>query len=1449
MSMDSKFTEPQPGSDWIVGGGNMGGLIRSMDWSRTALGPIASWPQSLRTTVNLCLASDLPICIIWGPDLVQLYNDGYRVICGDKHPRSMGQKFPECWSEAWPVIGAAHDSALAGDTAFLEDQQIFLERHGYVEETFFTFSFSPIRDETGSLAGLFHPVIETTAKMHGERRTRSLRDLASGTSNATSIDEAFALTAQSLSEYAHDLPFLLVYRFSEIDGEAHLVAATGLAAAAHGAPNGVPLPATDDASWPLDEAFLTGKPILVEDVKARFGTLSAGPFPESVDSAMLLPIVPPGAERPIGVVIVGLSPRLKPNEMYLGFHSLLSGAITTAVANADAYDAERKRAEAFAKIDRAKTEFFSNVSHEFRTPLTLMLGPLEDVLAGAGLPTHERDLIDVAHRNSLRLLKLVNSLLDFSRIEAGRAQASYEPVDLAELTSMLASNFRSVCERAGLRFLVDCSPLPEAVFVDREMWEKIVLNLLSNAFKFTFEGGVEIGLRADGEHAVLTVRDTGVGVPNEELPRMFERFHRVENQRGRSFEGSGIGLSLVQELVTLHSGTIKVESGVGEGTAFVVSIPFGTGHLRSDQIRRGEATVTTSVRASPYVEEAARWLPETASPVGWTLSAGVNTPETLSALSKARRSKVLLADDNADMRDYVQRLLGAHHDVEVVPDGEAALEVARLRRPDLIITDVMMPKLDGLGLVRAIRGDATLNDVPIIMLSARAGDDASAEGLSVGADDYLVKPFSARELITRVGALLAMANLRRENAEALRQAAEQQRLTLLLSDRLKNISDPRETVRTAAELLGRHLGVIRVGFGEIDADDVTVKFETSFADGVDPLIGSFPADNFGRGNVVELRRGLTVAYSDVTADARMSDADWASLDTRSAMGVPLIRDGRLSAILYVNDRNVRQWTPGEIALVEDVAARVWDALERARAETALRALNATLEQRVADRTAERDEVWRNSHDLMTVSTFDSVIVAVNPAWTEVLGWSEKELVGASFFNLVHPDDVAAVLVEAAKLTAGGHSTKQFENRYLRKDGGWSWLSWAVSTKDGRFYALARDITNERTRQAELEVAHEALRQSQKMEAMGQLTGGVAHDFNNLLTPVMMGLDMLRRSHGDERSQKLIGGALQSAERAKTLIQRLLTFARRQALEPSAVDPATLLSNLRDLIERSLGSTIEVAIVVGDKLPAAMIDPNQLELAILNLSVNARDAMPHGGTLTISVTSETVAPNVDRDLAPGQYIRFAVSDTGSGMDSETLARCVEPFFSTKEVGQGTGLGLAMVHGLAAQSGGVFRLTSQPGVGTEASLWIPATEQPADALVPPTSDAPTTRRSATLLLVDDEELVRGYTAEGLRTLGYAVIEAASAAKALDLVAGGLKPDLVVTDHMMPGMTGAQLAAELRSVTSSLPVLMITGYASMTPGQTLGLEVLAKPFGQAELAARVESLLERALSTISS
>ena len=384
--------------------------------------------------------------------------------------------------------------------------------------------------------------------------------------------------------------------------------------------------------------------------------------------------------------------------------------------------------------------------------------------------------LELAQRNSLRLLKLVNSLLDFSRIEAGRLQASFESVDAATLTRDLASNFRSAMESAGLTFVVDCEPMDEPLFLDREMWEKIVLNLLSNAFKFTFAGTIAVRLRHDAAEAVLEVADSGVGIPQEEIPRLFERFHRVESTKGRTQEGSGIGLALVHELVKLHGGHIEVSSTLGRGTTFLVRVPLGAAHLPAERIKGQRSLVSSSTTSQAYVQEALRWIPSDAeAPLAFEEIPAGAADRQFSATAGAR---ILIADDNADMREYLRDLLAPHYSVEIVPDGQAALAAIARHRPDLVLSDVMMPRVDGFALLKALRSDESLRSIPLILLSARAGEESRIEGLAAGADDYLAKPFSARELTARIGAHLELARVRREATAALTESEERLRLAL-----------------------------------------------------------------------------------------------------------------------------------------------------------------------------------------------------------------------------------------------------------------------------------------------------------------------------------------------------------------------------------------------------------------------------------------------------------------------------------------------------------------------------------------------------------------------------------------------------------------------------------------------------------------------------------------------
>ncbi|HWU90589.1 MAG TPA: ATP-binding protein, partial [Kofleriaceae bacterium] len=502
--------------------------------------------------------------------------------------------------------------------------------------------------------------------------------------------------------------------------------------------------------WPWRRVLASHEPIVVPVAGAD---LPRGAWADPPSHAVALSIAL-GGEGRAAVLVAGLNPFRLFDDGYRRFVELAGVQLGAGIANAEAYEQERRRAETLAELDRTKTAFFSNVSHEFRTPLTLMLEPTEDALASPERALAGEALVAV-HRNELRLLKLVNTLLQFSRIEAGRARASFRRTDLAAFTSEIASGFRSAIERAGLALEVECARLSAPVYVDRDLWEHVVLNLLSNALKFTFEGGIRIVLRERGGAAELSIADTGIGIAAHHLPRVFERFHRIENVRARTHEGSGIGLALVQELVRMHGGEVSVESELDRGSTFTVAIPFGSAHL-SAVTAEEPPPHDASLRAA-YVAEASHWLAEP----------GVVPP------APGSRARILLADDNADMRDYLRRILSEHWDVTAVADGRAALDAALSGTFDLVLTDVMMPNLDGFGLLAALREDPRVRRLPTILLSARAGDEARIEGLQAGADDYLVKPFAARELIARVRTHVELnaARRRAEHAEQHLRAA------------------------------------------------------------------------------------------------------------------------------------------------------------------------------------------------------------------------------------------------------------------------------------------------------------------------------------------------------------------------------------------------------------------------------------------------------------------------------------------------------------------------------------------------------------------------------------------------------------------------------------------------------------------------------------------------------
>ena len=797
---DDETLSPEAASlvdNLFIGGGHMGALMRAHDWSSTAIGRPDRWPQSLHPALSICVGSRFPIAIYWGPELTLLYNDAWSPILGDKHPWALGRPAREVWPEIWADIGPLFDHVLAtGESTYSEDGLLAMHRHGYTEECYFSFTFTPIRGEGGRVEGVFNAVNETTYRVISERRNRTLREMGEALTATLSAAGACAKAIETLSANQHDVPFCLVYLLDEHGGEAQLMASSEGIRKSAAASLTVSLAEPDRQPWPLSTVRASGRTTEISNLGPRVGALPGGPWPEPSEAAIVVPFGIEANALASGFLIVGASPRRAVDEEYSQFAERAAQILARALNNAAAYEAERRRAEELAEIDRAKTAFFSNVSHELRTPLTLILGPTEDALSRPGEGLAGESLVAV-HRNALRLLKLVNSVLEFARLESGRNDASFVLTKLGRLTVDLSSAFRAAIERAGLSFHVSCTDVE--AFVDASMWERIILNLLSNALKFTFTGSISLTLRSLDGRAVLEVSDTGIGIPPEELPRMFERFHRVMGARARSHEGSGIGLALVSELVKLHGGTVSVTSAVGAGSSFRVEIPLGSAHLPHDHLQT-TARPAHAPTSAAYVQEAMRWLPA----IG-------EAPEADSTIGRAAgmaRSdfRVLVVDDNADMRDYVTRLLASSWRVSSAANGREALRLIEHHRPDLVLTDVMMPELDGFGLLRALKSHDHTRHIPVIMLSARAGEEARSEGIEAGADDYLAKPFAGRELIARVALHLQLS------AQRALLHGERQKLRALFEQApfaLGMFEGPRHHVvlanRKWAELIGREI--------------------------------------------------------------------------------------------------------------------------------------------------------------------------------------------------------------------------------------------------------------------------------------------------------------------------------------------------------------------------------------------------------------------------------------------------------------------------------------------------------------------------------------------------------------------------------------------------------------------------------------------------------------------
>ncbi|MFW9262339.1 ATP-binding protein [Nostoc sp. CALU 546] len=1403
--------------NFLLGGGEMGARMRERDWSKTSLGPTQQWPQSLKTAARIMLTSRQPMFVWWGEELINLYNDAYKAIIGGKHPEALGQPASYVWREIWDQVRPRAESAmLKNEGTYDEALLLIMERNGYPEETYYTFSYSPVPNDQGDTGGIICANTDDTQRIIGERQLALLRELAARTADARTFDEACMLSASCLESNPYDLPFAMIYLVDPDKQEVFLAGTCGIDRNHVAVPEVVAL--DSDCVWPFGEVIRTHQASLIADLEVSFNSLPCGVWQRSPHQAIAVPISPSGQTGKAGILIAGLNPFRLFDDNYQGFIDLVAAQIAASIANAQAYEEERKRAEALAEIDRAKTLFFSNVSHEFRTPLTLMLGPLEETLANCAtlLPAKEREQLEMVQRNGIRLLKLVNSLLDFSRIEAGRVQASYEPTDLATFTAELASVFRSAVERAGMQLSVNCPSLPAPVYVDREMWEKIVLNLLSNAFKFTMAGKIAVSLQWANDHIEFAVQDTGIGIPVEEIPHLFKRFHRVKGAQGRTFEGSGIGLSLVQELVQMHGGTVYVTSLLGAGSCFTVSIPTGYAHLPPDRISAPRTLASTALGAKPYLEEALRWRPEEGNREQGTgnREGSYLCPVTYNLSPSSPR--ILLADDNADMRDYVKRLLSQHYEVESVSDGLTALNSVRGRVPDLVLTDVMMPGLDGFGLLQELRSDPQMQKIPIILLSARAGEEARVEGLEAGADDYLIKPFSARELLARVEAALKMARLRQEAMER------------------------EQELRIEAEVAKAHLETVIAGiqdqFFVLDRD-----WRYTFVnDQVTEIVGFSKEELLGR--------IIWEVFPDMVNSEFYTQVQRAMSTTGYAYAQQTVVQFEYFYPTW------QRWLENRVyPFAEGVSIFVTDISDRKQAEKALR---------------ESEEKFRNMADnapfMVWVTDTDSHCTYLSQSWYDFTGQSEETGLGFGWLNAVHPEDynnTRNVFLEASS----SYSAFRLEYRLRRKDGEYRFCIDAANPwfgVDGQFKGYIGsviDITERKVAEAErdrlLELEQAARTEAERANRIkDEFLAVLSHELRSPLNPILGWARLLQTREFDAAGlKKAIATIERNAKLQAQLIEDLLDVSRiLQGKLNLNMFPVNLVLVIEGALETvrlaAEAKNIQIKTILDASFGEVLGDSGRLQQIVWNLLSNAVKFTPEGGKIDIKL---------ERVDAQAQ---ITVSDTGKGITPEFLPYVFEYFrqadgTTTRKFG-GLGLGLAIVRHLIELHGGTIWAESLgEGQGAIFRARLPLIKKDLtpkqDIKIAALNPSPVIEILAgiQILVVDDDDDTRDFHTFLLEQAGAKVTAVASAKEALQVLAES-EPDFLLSDIGMPETDGYMLMRQVKALQSKqakqIPAIALTAYAGEI-NQQQALESgfkkhLSKPVEPEELVKAIATLIGR-------
>jgi len=1256
MKMQDRLANAELSPEFLSRGGEMGLRIREYDWSATPLGPVDSWQQSLRSAVSICLNSNFPIAIYWGKDLTLIYNDAWSPIPGNKHPWALGRSAREVWPEIWKDIEPQFQKAFNGEPGGSKDALLPMYRHGYTEECYFDFTFTPVYGEGGKVEGVFNAVIETTKTILNERQLKTLRNLGNLNAAGKTTTELLIDAGKTLERNNKDFPFGLIYRVNEQAMKAFPVSYVGLNEDQTVFPSIIDLKAPGGEGYNFHKAYVSNQ-IIISENNGRRKNLPTGGWDKEATHFMHLPIITQNRKTPIAIFSAAINPYRRFDEVYRQFAQLITDQISAEVNNVLAYEEERKRAEALAEVDRAKTAFFTNISHEFRTPLTLMLGTIEEALNDPELEGKSRKRIDVTHRNAMRMLKLVNTLLDFSRLEAGKVKAHFQLTDIAAYTADIASSFRSIIENAGLKFVVECSAAIDPIYIDREMWEKIVLNLLSNAFKYTLEGCIRLTIMAGNENVLLTVADTGVGIPKEELPKMFQRFHRVESTTGRSYEGTGIGLSLVKELLQMHEGTISVESVEGEGSEFTVIIPCKRDLLLTEHGVQKEDRIAAAL-SHVFIQEATILGEQHNS----------KSTDTTPTIEKSKAT-VLVADDNADMRRHLKNLLQHQFNVITTANGMEALNRLNEHEVDIVVSDVMMPVMDGIQLLRALKEHPKTKNVPIILLSARAGEEARIEGYETGADDYLIKPFAAKELVARVASQVKLSKARRNVETQLKTFFEQAPAGIaIVSGRqfvytLANKLFQKLFGKTEEQMLGRKMREI---WPELEGQEILKGFENVSKTGKPLIANEFPVSLIQDGKP-ETR------YFDFVAQP-IKDAEG-----------------------NVNDIMIH---------VLEITEQVISRKKLEESEGRFRTLAETLPQMiwVSDEEGKNEFHSHQWYDYFGIE---------NP----YEAWDKR----------IYPGD-QAISKDAFENARATGSSFRYEVRLKNREGEYRWhktIAEPVKDSSGKvvkWVGSVTDIHDQKTlseklaklvaeRTAELEQANMQLYRSN--EDLQQFAHVASHDLKEPVRKIKtFGSRLKEEFETDmpETSRLYLSKIETAADRMYAMIEGVLRYSTLSATE-LIKEPVYLFQTLKS-IETDLEVLIaeKRALIKYNDLPVLEGSPILLYQLFYNLINNSLKFSKANETPIISISTEQPqqADLANSHLDPSkQYIKLTVQDNGIGFEQSEAEKIFGSFtrLNSKDKYEGTGLGLSLCKKIVERHKGSIVARSTENEGASFIILLP------------------------------------------------------------------------------------------------------------------------------------------------